>query len=69
MGALLYGLLLGLGGWLIPGALLGWLVRTTVLGVRNWLGGLQLFIPLPLNQSLTLDLGSIPALALSLIHI
>ena len=63
MGALLYGLLLGLGGWLIPGALLGWLVRATVLGVRNWLGGLQLFIPLPLNQSLTLDLGSIPALA------
>lgn len=29
MGALLYGLLLGLVGWLIPGALLGWLVRAT----------------------------------------
>ncbi len=63
MGALLYGLLLGLGGWLIPGALLGWLVRAAVLGVRNWLGGLQLFIPLPLDQGITLDLGSAPALA------
>ena len=63
MGALLYGLLLGLGGWLIPGALLGWLVRATVIGARNWLSGLQLFIPLPLGQGVTLDLGSAPALA------
>ena len=63
MGALLYGLLLGLVGWLIPGALLGWLVRATVLGARNWLAGLQLFIPLPLDQGITLDLGSAPALA------
>ncbi|MBP6016951.1 MAG: FHA domain-containing protein [Candidatus Promineofilum sp.] len=63
MGALLYGLLLGLGGWLIPGALLGWLVRAVVLGARSWLGGLQLFIPLPLEQGITLDLGSVPALA------
>jgi hypothetical protein len=63
MGALLYGLLLGLGAWLIPGALLGWLARAAVLGMRDWLAGLQLTIPLPLTEGITLDLAS--ALSLS----
>jgi hypothetical protein len=59
MGALLYGLLLGLIGWLIPGALLGWLVRAAVLGLRGWLGGLQLTIPLPFGEGIALDLSTI----------
>jgi hypothetical protein len=62
IGALLYGLLLGLGGWLIPGALLGWMARSAVLGLRGWLDGLQLTIPLPLTDGITLDLASALAL-------
>lgn len=58
MGALLYGLLLGLGAWLIPGALLGWLARAVVLGLRDWLAGLQITIPLPLTDGITIDLAS-----------
>ncbi len=63
MGALLYGLLLGLVTWIVPGILLGWFVRQAVLNVRDWLGALQLTIPLPIGDGITLDLAS--ALALS----
>lgn len=41
MRAMLYGLLLGLGIWIIPAIILGWLVRTTVLSLEAWLGGLD----------------------------
>lgn len=58
MGALLYGLLLGFGSWLIPGALLGWLARTAVMGLHDWLGGLRLVIPLPIGEGITVDLAS-----------
>lgn len=63
MGALLYGLLLGLGCWLIPGAILGWLVRLAVVGIREWLAGWRLVIPLPIGEGITIDLTS--ALSLS----
>ena len=63
MGALLYGLLLGLGAWIIPGLLLGWLVRQMVLNLADWLAGMQLTIPLPIGEGITLDLVS--ALSLS----
>lgn len=63
MGALLYGLLLGLGAWLIPGVLLGLLTRAAILGVRDWLEGLQITIPIPLTEGITIDLAS--ALSLS----
>jgi hypothetical protein len=58
-GALLYGLLLGLAGWIIPGLLLGWGVRAAVLGLRGWLSGLQVTLPLPFGESLALDLSAI----------
>lgn len=58
MGALLYGLLLGLGAWLIPGAFLGWLAREAILGVRDWLDSLQVTIPIPLTEGITIDLAS-----------
>lgn len=58
LGALLYGLLFGLGAWLVPGAFLGWLASAAVLGLRNWLAGLRVTIPLPLGEGITLDLAS-----------
>lgn len=58
LGALLYGLLFGLGAWLVPGVFLGWLASAAVSGLRNWLGGLQVTIPLPLGEGITLDLAS-----------
>ena len=63
MGALLYGLLLGLGPWIIPGLLLGWFVRQIVTNLADWLGGMRLTIPLPLGEGITVDLAS--ALSLS----
>jgi hypothetical protein len=59
LSALIYGLLLGLVGWLIPGILLGWAARSVVLGLRDWLNGLQLTIPLPLDQTIVLDLTTV----------
>ena len=58
MRAMLYGLLLGLGVWLVPGVILGWVVRTAVVSLRDWLGGLQVVIPLPIGEGITLDLAS-----------
>ncbi len=55
-GALLYGLLLGLALFLIPGAAFGWLARAAVVGLGNWLGGLQFTIPLPIGEGITIDL-------------
>lgn len=61
LGALLYGLLLGLGAWLVPGALLGWLARAAILRAREWLDGFQLALPLPLPGDVTIDLtGALP---------
>lgn len=62
MGALLYGLLIGLVVWLIPGAILGWLAREAVLGLQSWLGGLQLTIPLPFGEGIVLDLPALLSL-------
>ena len=55
-GALLYGLLLGLALFLIPGTALGWLTRSLVVGLGNWLSGLQFTIPLPIGEGITIDL-------------
>lgn len=63
MGALLYGLLLGLVIWIAPGILLGWFVRQAVVNMRDWLEALRLTIPLPIGDGITLDLAS--ALSLS----
>ncbi|WP_374686769.1 DUF3566 domain-containing protein [Promineifilum sp.] len=54
--ALLYGLLLGLVGSLIPSFLLGWLVRAALLQLQGWLARLNFVIPLPLGEGLTVDL-------------
>lgn len=63
MGALLYGLLLGLGIWIIPGIALGWLTRRMVVSAREWLGGLQLSLPLPFGEGIAIDLTSALPLA------
>lgn len=55
-GALLYGLLIGLALFLIPGAALGWLARAAVVGLGNWLSGLRFTIPLPIGEGITIDL-------------
>lgn len=57
-GALLYGLLIGLALFLIPGAALGWLARAVVVGLGNWLGGLQFTIPLPIGEGIPIDLST-----------
>lgn len=56
VGALFYGLVLGMAVWLIPGVLSGWLARSLILGLKDWLSGLTLAIPLPFGEGLTLDL-------------
>lgn len=56
--ALLYGLLLGLILWLVPGVLLGWLTRSLVSWVLRWMGALQVDIPLLPGEGVTIDLGT-----------
>ena len=62
LGALLYGLLFGLGAWLVPGTFLGWLASAAVSGLRAWLAGLQVTIPMPVGEGITLDLASVLSL-------
>jgi hypothetical protein len=54
--ALFYGLLIGLVAWVIPGILLGRLVARAVTRVLAWAESLRLELPLPLGQSLPIDL-------------
>lgn len=56
LNALFYGLVLGMGGWILPGVLLGWLARSLVLGLGNWLSGFRLSVPLPFGEDVNLDL-------------
>jgi hypothetical protein len=63
LSALLYGLLLGLVAWLLPGALLGWLARVAVVQLGAWLGALNFVLPIPLTEGIRVDL--VPLLQLS----
>ena len=63
LGALLYGLLLGLGGWIVPGVALGWLARAAILRAGEWLAGVQLSLPLPFADDVALDLTAALPLA------
>jgi len=56
LGALFYGLVLGMAAWLLPGVLLGWLARSVVLNLRDWLSGLTWSVPLPFGEGVALDL-------------
>lgn len=60
--ALFYGLLIGFVAWLIPGMLFGWFIGRLVSRLAAWINSLQFELPLPLGQSLTVDL--IPLLQL-----
>lgn len=55
---MLYGLLLGLGVWIVPAVVLGWLARTVVVGLETWLSGLRLVIPMPIGEGIAIDLTS-----------
>lgn len=59
LSSLIYGLLLGLFAWIIPGILLGWGIRSAVLNLRDWLNGLQITLPLPIGEGIVLDLSTI----------
>lgn len=63
LSALLYGLLLGLAGWLVPGVLLGLLARAAVARLLAWLAALNFVLPLPLTDGIAIDL--VPLLQLS----
>lgn len=63
LSALLYGLLLGLAGWLLPGLLLGWLASAVVAGLTRWLASLNFILPIPLTEGVAIDL--VPLLQLS----
>ena len=63
LSALLYGLLLGLAGWLGPGVLLGLLARAAVERLLAWLAALNFVLPLPLTDGIAIDL--VPLLQLS----
>jgi len=56
LSALLYGLLLGLAGWLAPGVLLGLLARAAVERLLVWLAALNFVLPLPLTDGIAIDL-------------
>lgn len=56
LNALFYGLVLGMAGWVLPGVLLGWLARSLVLALGNWLSGFRLSVPLPFGEDVSLDL-------------
>ncbi len=59
LSALLYGLLLGLAGWLVPGVLLGLLARAAVERLLLWLASLNFVLPLPLTDGIAIDLVSV----------
>lgn len=59
LSALLYGLLLGVAGWLVPGLALGWLARVAVLRLQTWLDGLSFVLPLPLTDGVAVDLAAL----------
>jgi len=63
LSALLYGLSLGLVGWLLPGLLIGWLARVAVVQFRQWLAALNFVIPVPLTEGIPINL--VPLLGLS----
>ena len=63
LSALLYGLLLGLAGWLGPGVLFGLLARAAVARLLAWLAALNFVLPLPLTDGIAIDL--VPLLQLS----
>lgn len=63
LSALLYGLLLGLVAWLLPGVLLGWLARAAVVQLGAWLAALNFVLPIPLTDGISVDL--VPLLQLS----
>lgn len=62
LSALLYGLMLGLVGWLLPGLALGWLARAAVLQLSQWLAALNFVIPVPLTEGIPINL--VPLLGL-----
>lgn len=55
-GALFYGLILGVAIWLPPGVALGWLVRSLIFDLKDWLADLTLTIPVSRGVSVDLDL-------------
>ena len=59
LSALLYGLILGLAGWLLPGLALGWLASLAVAQLRQWLAALNFVIPVPLTEGVLVDLVSL----------
>ena len=63
LSALLYGLLLGLAGWLLPGVALGFLARAAVAQLLVWLASLRFVLPIPLTEGVAIDL--VPVLQLT----
>lgn len=63
LSALLYGLLLGLAGWLLPGVALGILARAAVAQLLVWLASLRFVLPIPLTEGVAIDL--VPVLQLT----
>lgn len=59
LSALLYGLLLGVAAWLLPGLVLGWLARMAVIQLQRWLAGLTFTLPVPLTDGVVVDLAAL----------
>ena len=59
LSALLYGLLLGVAAWLLPGLALGWLAREVVVRLQEWLAGLRFVLPIPLTDGIAIDLAAL----------